>query len=854
MKKVLLLLLFSFYTSVFADSWVSTTLWTASSGTSECGTSTSHGVTHYWIPNSNTTAAWIAGWTVNCTTHTYYVSSDYIKSFTYNGWQTACASWERVVAWNSGGGTITCRKYDDVLPSLSDITSAPDSNLLANSAYTYSFWINNGWLAPITTVTWVKENNSSSTIWDAYSMWCSTLWSTSTCNNTWNIQDVDLPAWHRQINWGRQYTFRLNQICDEAWNCWNGTQDYDHNVYANTTLISAKKLDSNPFTSTWVADGDIKSYNIELKDTYNNEIVPASGIGRTISFTYTGSNSLYLDQRKRIDQAVYVSNWGLYSAPFSTWSSFNVSFTNLASSNWLYPFSFKVYSPTANTNTKTDPLAKFEITDIKTNIAGTIGWVSNVDINNQLNIDINLANKIDFKFNPLYTTTFYWEQKNDWFIEWTTQSWFLQVEKDSLSWISVLSWFVALEHGSWARLAIPNLNMLVGNTFPPSSLAIKWNLPSLSSNYLTPIWTGFNPLYTKLTQSWTISWLQNTYLSSHISYILNWPNWATINPVINSDILWKTNYFNNTSDANSTQAWLKVTWITSSMNNNEIITNQFTSDVQIFWNLYKASLKRDIVKWVYSFVKWVTSNNWLLEIWNLVDFTNSANGWVKLDSNTVLYFWSTWSPYTVTLWNWDEPVSGKKTIVVIWWNLYIKNNIYYQNRNTDMLWIIVLKDSNGNGWNIYIDPLVTNIVWTLFAEKSLISYNWSSELDWDTLQSVLKNQLHIYGSVYSENTIGWSRLTTPACPYYITSICIIPIAQKYDLNYLRRYTLSPYNNLPVNNGKVIWWGTCTLASCIWWNTSFMRNITSLSDLYIEYPVVIEYNPMLSTNPPPLFTK
>ena len=55
---------------------------------------------------------------------------------------------------------------------------------------------------------------------------------------------------------------------------------------------------------------------------------------------------------------------------------------------------------------------------------------------------------------------------------------------------------------------------------------------------------------------------------------------------------------------------------------------------------------------------------------------------------------------------------------------------------------------------MYIDPSVTNIVGSVFAEKSVISYDGTKELDGNTSVNTLKNQLHIYGNVFSENTIG----------------------------------------------------------------------------------------------------
>jgi len=62
----------------------------------------------------------------------------------------------------------------------------------------------------------------------------------------------------------------------------------------------------------------------------------------------------------------------------------------------------------------------------------------------------------------------------------------------------------------------------------------------------------------------------------------------------------------------------------------------------------------------------------------------------------------------------------------------------------------------------------------------------------------LKNQLYIYGTLFTENTIGASKNIIPVCPYYIDdSVCTQAEAQKYDLNYIRRYFLTTSGN-PAN--------------------------------------------------------
>lgn len=107
-----------------------------------------------------------------------------------------------------------------------------------------------------------------------------------------------------------------------------------------------------------------------------------------------------------------------------------------------------------------------------------------------------------------------------------------------------------------------------------------------------------------------------------------------------------------------------------------------------------------------------------------------------------------------------------------------------------------MKDSNWNWWNLYIDDTVTNIVWSIYLDKSVFNYkslySWANPTNlWILTQSDsianFKNQLYIQGSLFSENTIWGSRAHPLQCPYYITAYCNEEEAQKYDLNYLRRY-------------------------------------------------------------------
>jgi len=185
----------------------------------------------------------------------------------------------------------------------------------------------------------------------------------------------------------------------------------------------------------------------------------------------------------------------------------------------------------------------------------------------------------------------------------------------------------------------------------------------------------------------------------------------------------------------------------------------------------------------------------------------------------------------------NNTIGWNKTLVVEWWNIYITGDI----RWSGILWLIALQ-KDGQWWNIYISPDVTDIHAAIYADRSVISYN-GSELNGSTPDSTLSNQLYIYGSVFSEYTIGWSRSTT--CPYYV-SVCDDNISQKYDLNLLRRYILvQPVDSdgNPIGN-KEPQFG---------WRESYMWDSNRGSKPeYRQYPLIIEYNPSLQQVPPALF--
>lgn len=193
----------------------------------------------------------------------------------------------------------------------------------------------------------------------------------------------------------------------------------------------------------------------------------------------------------------------------------------------------------------------------------------------------------------------------------------------------------------------------------------------------------------------------------------------------------------------------------------------------------------------------------------------------------------------------DFAVSGINTIVIRGGNLYINSDMYYTNNNS-ILWVVIQKDANLNGWNLYINPEVTNIVWTYVADGYAASYDWLSEISVWRINK-LKNQLYVYGWLITHNTIGWSRNNPIICPMIVTCTNIDD-AQKYDLNYLRRYYI--YNKKPFGNWKII--GGATIddsGKASWFKTKLKSKFNNINDDLAKHPVIIEFNQNIINNPP-----
>ncbi|QFR39597.1 hypothetical protein A9Q91_05245 [Candidatus Gracilibacteria bacterium 28_42_T64] len=754
--------------------------------------------------------------------------TDYRKIYNTEGVRYICFRGKDIAGNGYIYSGIAIVKIDKTAPTASDIgntTPIDNSDLLATNSQNISVVVSEQGGSPIVKIQGFFEDYSSAT---------GDYLSTIDFSNTGSLifshstENVDLM---RLSSGGREYGFKVTYIEDEAGNkigIENGSSSvtalktFTYNVYANT-ILSTSNATNQLSNSANVADGSSKNLIITLEDIYGNEIIPASGIGRTIDLNFDVINNLRRNQYTQTQDAVYLnipSNTS-YSNRLSTG---NTSFNTQPSLDGSYPFDFKVYGPTydiAATNGKefADPFSSFSISSITYDINGTLG-----NIGAQL---IGSSNVV-FSFQPLYKTQITGDLLEYGFVEGAGQTSQTELIRNA-SVVTPALRNIYLEFGSGSRVISNLIDLSVSGV---AGNIVEGNQGNISNTSLFENSFGITSydLDTLLTQSGgLLDDIQNTYLSTHISYNITAPNGiGTIPVVYNSDIIGKSNYWGGVGTDNTIQTGIKIYGNIHSENYNQIVSNQ---DIQIVGKNTKSLLKRDLRKKVFEVIK---------------NVPHSGDGSQRdLMNNTVEYYkfsgLDAGENKVINLGDYNV-LSENKTLVIYGGNVYITGNI---TPSSHLLGIIILKDSEGNGGNIYVDPSVTEINAIMYADKSLLSYNTlicaSGEISSSCggTQDILKDQLYILGTLFTENTIGASRTTPPGCPYYFNGVCDLEAAQKYDLNYLRRYFIYD-SNLD---------GSITSADL---SAKGGTSVFVNTDEEYFYPVVIKYNQKIQLTPPPLF--
>ncbi len=244
-------------------------------------------------------------------------------------------------------------------------------------------------------------------------------------------------------------------------------------------------------------------------------------------------------------------------------------------------------------------------------------------------------------------------------------------------------------------------------------------------------------------------------------------------------------------------------------------------DVYSSWISYESgALNRIYVEWLASAV----GKNWYVNMKDNmgVNSAETRNAFHKnaalLTRNRTAVAWG-WIVNRVKYITWNATssdltdASSWDVLIIKWWDLRIggiytaDNNDstyqpfddrnYYFNSGTTSLasiahkWIIVLKDDNGIGGNIYIKPDVRFIWASLFADESIESadYNGDKFTKSNSVRTFLLNkQLVIYGSLFSKNTI-WGAVRANTSWFYTLPWKNIWVnldeAVRYDLAFLR---------------------------------------------------------------------
>lgn len=834
------------------------------------------------VPASNSLPAPTSG-SLSCVSHHYYSADDYYttNSYTDNSGIFWCGPGELMVDFNASTKQLKCRKYDDVPPTCGtwspadgsvpwvnhnqtftlststdtwwsginvawdscvvalngqtcivtisdragnttdcvspaakidrnvpvawDISESPstNSNFLATPSKSFSLTVNDGGEAPIVSIKTEFENAANPSTFTSYNSTNSSL------NFSGDISKVDND---RSSGW-RNYKWKVTEICDAAANCTSNLATYNYYVFANSSSITpTTHLDDG------IADGTWNKFTAVMRDAYGNAIVPANlnGLTRQIKFSFDFNNGLFLDQT---DTASSSSAVWFKDAIWTTsvWiGASNQSRIQTPDGSDSYNFAIQSYSPTATTIYNI-PLSGNTLTM----------WpviASVIDSSGLWNTSKALTSSMPVKFYPVFYTKITGDIVMPWFLAWAQQSSHLEVVgiPSSRWWWEFSNWYIK------GVFTSPKFDLFywTGNI---DTLSTMKNI-SIKPDIIPDFATHDYSLHTFLKQKSgvTTSAASNAKIESIVKYSLDWHN-----------IAYYSDDVGITKNTNSAfQVGVKILWVTASKNANEILTWQFGNDVKLLNGtpdsfilksqvLKNAGITTKNIEWSLKDAPTDINNSQL----NGGDFTGGSEKWITLTSGsqTVLYI-KTSGNKNITISN-NMSISGNRTLLVVWGNIYIKGNINYADSSA-LLSLIALKDSSGNGWNIYIKPNVTDISATLFASKAVLSYDdalW--EIGWDNATAdLLKNQLYIFGSVVSLNTIGGAN--SGKCPYYVGS-CSESEAQKYDLNYLRRYFIDPTTNSPNK----------------WGNPSSNPK----ANTYRTYPVIIEYNPQVQKDPSGIFS-
>lgn len=344
--------------------------------------------------------------------------------------------------------------------------------------------------------------------------------------------------------------------------------------------------------------------------------------------------------------------------------------------------------------------------------------------------------------------------------------------------------------GFFATSSMPNpsLTLFKVNNFLESIQSLDPDNFTITSTGSYPHFLSFSsfyphPRYLTGSESFFTPEQKGTIFSKNLEIITY--------PYITLTFRWQTTqyYASNAEDMFGswllyTTGWLNrifIEWMTSMVGKNGYVATKDSL------NLNSANTRNAI----YKNVALLLRNRELLAWWWIINRVKYLV-W-DIDSTTLLDM-DQWDTLIIKGWNFTIG-DNYNDLTRTYPSLELRN--YYFNSGS--LWldtvahkgIIVLKDENGIGGNIYIKPDVRFIWASLFADESIesVKYSWNTFSSSNSARTVqLDKQLVIYGSVFSKNTVGGAVRANNngwyVLPWNNTTISLDE-AVRYDLAFLR---------------------------------------------------------------------
>jgi hypothetical protein len=245
-------------------------------------------------------------------------------------------------------------------------------------------------------------------------------------------------------------------------------------------------------------------------------------------------------------------------------------------------------------------------------------------------------------------------------------------------------------------------------------------------------------------------------------------------------------------------------------------------NVNIWWVMPRVDMMKVLKQNVKKYSDWITwcnANNF----WNTINesmlnypLTSSQIKNCTKEINWESISFIKWNvnincSWTCKIDNWTANWLRRTIIVKDWYTFYNSNISTKWTKSQLFIWTIAeawlenvsinsnlsFNINNKTKWWAFINTSITNIDAFIVSQWPVVSYDWI-KLYWNSIESgELRNQLFIFWSLFSLNSIGWFKAqefgvywpNNPnwfKCPYIIWN-CDSNISWVFDLAFLRRY-------------------------------------------------------------------